>query len=113
MWCRVCEGDSAFWKSVIQRALHVCIKLLTDCITSTYPPLSSRLQLDPQQQGIRVTLPCVFRRVSISQESKVLQQPSRECRTDIQILLGWRLAVGQAAVCSREGREPWSFCAKL
>lgn len=105
MCCRVREGDSLFWKSVIQRALRVCVKLLTDCITSTYPPLSSRLQFDPKQQGIRVTLPCVSRKVSISEESKVLQQPSGECRTDIQTLLGWRLAVGQAAVYSGGGRE--------
>lgn len=105
MCCRVREGDSLFWKSVIQRALRVCAKLLTDCITSTYPPLSSRLQFDPKQQGIRVTLPCVSRKVSISEESKVLQQPSGECRTDIQTLLGWRLAVGQAAVYSGDGRE--------
>jgi len=81
--CRAREEDSLFWKSVIQRALRVCVRLLTDCITSTYPPLSSRLQFDPKQQGIMVTLPYVSRKVSISKESKVLQQRSRECRTDI------------------------------
>lgn len=106
MCCRVREGDSLFWKSVTRTAPRVCIALLTDGMTSTYPPLSSRLQLDPKQQGISVTLPCVARKVSISEESQVLQQPSGECGTDIQARLGG-LGGDRLLRAAVAGGKPW------
>lgn len=69
----------------------MCVKVLTDCIIPTYPPLSSRLQFDPKQRGIRVSLPCISSKVSIPEESQELWQPSGGGRTERQVLLGWGL----------------------